>query len=200
MGNQQACSSCGFTHQCICHLIPSIESQTDLVLLTHENELSRDTNTGKLLQQSLQQCQSFVWQRKTPPAELMALLEDKTRQPFLLFPSDTSIECQQAVMTKAMSRKPLFIILDGTWQEAKKMLNKSIWLQSIPQVHLNITSESSYTLRRNQDSGHLCTCEVGVELLKALGEDEQAQQIDGYFQHYLKVFQADKCGHSLKEI
>ncbi|MFA0057581.1 tRNA-uridine aminocarboxypropyltransferase [Vibrio echinoideorum] len=200
MGNQQACSSCGFTHQCICHLIPSIESQTDLVLLTHENELSRDTNTGKLLQQSLQQCQSFVWQRKTPPAELMALLEDKTRQPFLLFPSDTSIECQQAVMTKAMSRKPLFIILDGTWQEAKKMLNKSIWLQAIPQVHLNITSESSYTLRRNQDSGHLCTCEVGVELLKALGEDEQAQQIDDYFQHYLKVFQADKCGHSLKEI
>ena len=200
MGNQQACSSCGFTHQCICHLIPSIESQTDLVLLTHENELSRDTNTGKLLQQSLQQCQSFVWQRKTPPAELMALLEDKTRQPFLLFPSDQSIECQQAVMTKAMSRKPLFIILDGTWQEAKKMLNKSVWLQAIPQAHLNITSESSYTLRRNQDSGHLCTCEVGVELLKALGEDEQAQQIDGYFQHYLKVFQADKCGHSLKEI
>ncbi|MCF7506732.1 DTW domain-containing protein [Vibrio sp. L3-7] len=200
MGNQQACSSCGFTHQCICHLIPSIESQTDLVLLTHENELSRDTNTGKLLQQSLQQCQSFVWQRKTPPAELMALLEDKTRQPFLLFPSDTSIECQQAVITKAKNRKPLFIILDGTWQEAKKMLNKSIWLQAIPQVHLNITSESSYTLRRNQDSGHLCTCEVGVELLKALGEDEQAQQIDGYFQHYLKVFQADKCGHSLKEI
>jgi DTW domain-containing protein YfiP len=170
------------------------------VLLTHENELSRDTNTGKLLQQSLQQCQSFVWQRKTPPAELMALLEDKTRQPFLLFPSDTSIECQQAVITKAKNRKPLFIILDGTWQEAKKMLNKSIWLQAIPQAHLNITSESSYTLRRNQDSGHLCTCEVGVELLKALGEDEQAQQIDGYFQHYLKVFQADKCGHSLKEI
>ena len=98
----------------------------------------------------------------------------------------------------AGDRKPLFIILDGTWQEAKKILNKSVWLQAIPQAHLNITSESSYTLRRNQDSGHLCTCEVGVELLKALGEEEQARQIDDYFQHYLKVFQADKCGHSLK--
>ncbi|MFS1914448.1 hypothetical protein [Vibrio sp. 10N.286.48.B7] len=40
--------------------------------------------------------------------------------------------------------------------------------------------------------------EVGVELLDALGEEEQARQIDDYFQHYLKVFQADKCGHSLK--
>ncbi|EAQ52185.1 MULTISPECIES: tRNA-uridine aminocarboxypropyltransferase [Vibrio] len=198
MSNQQACPGCGFTHQCVCHLIPTVESQTDLVLLTHENELSRDTNTGKLLQQSLEQCQSLVWQRKTPPAELMALLEDETRQPFLLFPSDQSIECQQAVMTQAQNRKPLFIILDGTWQEAKKMLNKSSWLQAVPQVHLDITSESSYTLRRNQDSGHLCTCEVGIELLKSLGESEPAKLIDDYYQQYLKVFHADKCGHALK--
>ncbi|WP_261885002.1 tRNA-uridine aminocarboxypropyltransferase [Vibrio pomeroyi] len=198
MSNQQACSGCGFTHQCICHRIPSTESQTHVVLLTHENELSRDTNTGKLLQQSLEQCESFVWQRKTPPAELMTLLEDETRQPFLLFPSDESVECQQAVLNKANDREPLFIILDGTWQEAKKMLNKSPWLQSIPQVHLDIASESSYTLRRNQDSGHLCTCEVGVELLKTLGEEEPARLINDYYQHYLKVFQADKSGHALK--
>ncbi|MEZ9604312.1 tRNA-uridine aminocarboxypropyltransferase [Vibrio sp. 10N.261.55.A10] len=198
MSNQQACHGCSFTHQCICHLIPSVASQIDLVLLTHENELSRDTNTGKLLQQSLDQCQSIVWQRKTPPAELIALLDDETRQPFLLFPSDQSVECQQAVMTQAQSRKPLFIILDGTWQEAKKMLNKSAWLNTIPQIHLDITTESSYTLRRNQDSGHLCTCEVGVELLKTLGEAEPAKLINDYYQHYLKVFQADKCGHSLK--
>ena len=101
-------------------------------------------------------------------------------------------------MTQAQSRKPLFIILDGTWQEAKKMLNKSSWLQAVPQVHLDITSESSYTLRRNQDSGHLCTCEVGIELLKSLGESEPAKLIDDYYQHYLKVFHADKCGHALK--
>ncbi|MEZ8722143.1 tRNA-uridine aminocarboxypropyltransferase [Vibrio pomeroyi] len=198
MSNQQTCSGCGFTHQCICHRIPSTESQTHVVLLTHENELSRDTNTGKLLQQSLEQCESFVWQRKMPPTELITLLEDGTRQPFLLFPSNESVECQQAVLNRANGREPLFIILDGTWQEAKKMLNKSPWLQSIPQVHLDIASESSYTLRRNQDSGHLCTCEVGVELLKALGEKEPARMINDYYQHYLKVFQADKSGHALK--
>ncbi len=198
MSNQQACSGCGFTHQCICHRIPSTESQTHVVLLTHENELSRDTNTGKLLQQSLELCESFVWQRKIPPAELMTLLEDETRQPFLLFPSDKSVECHQAVLNRANGREPLFIILDGTWQEAKKMLNKSPWLQPIPQVHLDITSESSYTLRRNQDSGHLCTCEVGVELLKALGEEEPARLINDYCQYYLRVFQADKSGHALK--
>ncbi|WP_157618876.1 DTW domain-containing protein, partial [Vibrio sp. HI00D65] len=73
------------------------------------------------------------------------------------------------------------------WQEAKKMLNKSPWLQTIPQVHLDVTSESSYTLRRNQDSGHLCTCEVGIELLKTLDETQSAEQIENYYQHYLKV-------------
>ncbi|MFM2640953.1 DTW domain-containing protein [Vibrio chagasii] len=198
MSAQQACIGCGFTHQCICHRIPNTESQIQLVLLTHENELTRDTNTGKLLQQSLKQCQSFVWQRKAPPAELLALLEDETHQPLLLFPSDESIECQQAVSDAVSERTLLFIILDGTWQEAKKMLNKSPWLQTIPQVHLDVTSESSYTLRRNQDNGHLCTCEVGIELLKALDETQSANQIEDYYQHYLKVFQADKSGHALR--
>ncbi|MFS1914447.1 hypothetical protein [Vibrio sp. 10N.286.48.B7] len=32
----------------------------------------------------------------------------------------------------------------------------------MPQAHLNITSESSYTLRRNQDSGHLCTVRLAL--------------------------------------
>tara|TARA_B100001059_G_scaffold187194_1_gene189331 strand:+ start:1550 stop:2146 length:597 start_codon:yes stop_codon:yes gene_type:complete len=198
MSDQQACIGCGFTHQCICHRIPNTESQTQLVLLTHENELTRDTNTGKLLRQSLKQCQSFIWQRKTPPAELLALLESETHQPLLLFPSNESIECLQAVSGTESERTPLFIILDGTWQEAKKMLNKSPWLQTIPQVHLDVTSESSYTLRRNQDSGHLCTCEVGIELLKTLDETQSAEQIENYYQHYLKVFQADKSGHALR--
>lgn len=78
------------------------------------------------------------------------------------------------------------------------MLNKSAWLNTIPQIHLDITTESSYTLRRNQDRGHLCTCEVGIELLKSFGESEPAKLIDDYYQQYLKVFHADKCGHTLK--
>ena len=194
-----ACQRCGFTHQCICPQIPTLESSVNIALLTHENELKRDTNTGKLLQQTLPNCQSYVWQRKSAPAKLMAMIQDDTVQALLLFPSEQSVDVSEITeVCPVENQKLLFIVLDGTWQEAKKMMNKSPWLQSIPQVHLTPSLDSAYTLRRNQDSGHLCTCEVGSLLLSQLGETEQAQELNQYFHHYLKVFQADKSGHALK--
>jgi len=199
MDKPVCCPQCGFTHQCICDQIPTIESSVNIALLTHENELRRDTNTGKLLQQTLPNCHSYVWQRKAAPADLLDMINDDTIQALLLFPSEQSVDVSEVAMTNPQgNKKPLFIILDGTWQEAKKMMNKSPWLQEIPQVHLTPSLESAYTLRRNQDSGHLCTSEVGGLLLNQLGETEQSQQLDNYFHHYLKVFQADKSGHALK--
>jgi DTW domain-containing protein YfiP len=171
----------------------------NIVLLTHENELKRDTNTGKLLQQTLPNCQSYVWQRKSAPADLMAMINEDAIQALLLFPSEQSVDVNEMTeIYPVENQKLLFIVLDGTWQEAKKMMNKSPWLQSIPQIHLTPSLDSAYTLRRNQDSGHLCTCEVGSLLLSQLGETEQAQELNQYFHHYLKVFQADKSGHALK--
>ena len=193
------CQRCGFIHQCICQHIPTLESSVTIALLTHENELRRDTNTGKLLQQTLPNCCSYIWQRKEAPADLMVLLNDDEIQAMLLFPSEQSIDVTEITANHdAAAKRVLFIILDGTWQEAKKMMNKSPWLQTIPQVHLTPDLDSAYTLRRNQDAGHLCTCEVGSLLLSQLGETEQAQQLNQYFHHYLKVFQADKSGHALK--
>lgn len=194
-----ACQRCGFTHQCICSLIPTLESSVNIALLTHENELQRDTNTGKLLQQTLPNCRSYVWQRKSAPTDLMAMINDDAIQALLLFPSEQSVEVSEVTKDYPVeSHKLLFIVLDATWQEAKKMMNKSPWLKDIPQVHLTPNLDSAYTLRRNQDSGHLCTCEVGSLLLSQLGETEQAQQLNQYFHHYLKVFQADKSGHALR--
>ncbi len=194
-----ACQRCGFTHQCICSLTPTLESSVNIALLTHENELQRDTNTGKLLQQTLPNCHSYVWQRKSAPTDLMAMINDDAIQALLLFPSEQSVEVSEVTKDYPVeSHKLLFIVLDATWQEAKKMMNKSPWLKDIPQVHLTPNLDSAYTLRRNQDSGHLCTCEVGSLLLSQLGETEQAQQLNQYFHHYLKVFQADKSGHALR--
>lgn len=199
MEKRVACQRCGFTHQCICAQIPALESKVNIALLTHENELKRDTNTGKLLLQTLPNSQSYVWQRKSAPADLMAMINDDTVQALLLFPSEQSVDVSEInEVYPVANKKRLFIVLDGTWQEAKKMMNKSLWLQSIPQVHLTPNLDSAYTLRRNQDAGHLCTCEVGSLLLNQLGEIAQAQQLNHYFHHYLKVFQADKSGHTLK--
>jgi DTW domain-containing protein YfiP len=90
-------------------------------------------------------------------------------------------------------KRPLFILLDGTWDEARKMFRKSPYLQNFPVLSLQPELLSRYTLRRAQSEAHLCTAEVGA-LCLALSQDlPAAQALDAYFdvftEHYLKAKQ-----------
>ena len=193
------CSGCGFIHQCVCELMVKSNSELHVILMLHPNEVNRTTNTGKLLLKALPHCQTFVWDRVNPPQGFIDYISAADVEPFIVFPCEDSIDVSKVAKAKT-SKKPVYIILDGTWQEAKKMLRKSSWLSQIPAVSLpDIDSPSNYTLRRNQEQGHLCTLEVGCELLNAEGESEQADQLRAFFSHYLDVFQADRSGHKLEK-
>lgn len=197
----QACSQCGFKFNCYCTLTPVLNSQYSLILLTHPNEQKRASNTGKLLIQCQLNAEQVIWDRQTPPASLWKKLTDPSMFPVLLFPAENSLELPQVMQHSEESHQvPLFIILDATWQEARKMLNKSRWLESIPTMTLNTQADSQYSLRRNQQTGNLCTFEISAELLSQLGEEKNHQLMQDFFQQYLSRFQAEKSGHPLKDV
>lgn len=189
------CPKCGFSHHCLCGDFPTLSTEVELILLCHPNELLRATNTGKLLLRCMPKAQVFTWSRTEPPPSLLSKLQLHPN-PVLLFPSEQSKALN--TNTRPQDQPALYVILDATWQEAKKMWRQSRWLQQLPQVHLEGVYESQYSLRRNQNRGNLCTCEVGIELIKAHGDKQEANEMADFLQNYLKVFQADKSGHSLK--
>ncbi|ENB2048074.1 DTW domain-containing protein [Vibrio alginolyticus] len=195
----QPCPTCGFQFNCMCSLMPKLTSEHNILLLMHPNELKRDTNTGQLLEQCQLNIERVIWDRKQPPAELLSLLADPSRYPVLLFPCEESITLEDVVLqSQQQTKTPLFIILDATWQEARKMINKSLWLEGIPTMGLSASADSQYQLRRNQQQGNLCTFEVVAHLLGQLGEQNNQQQMQRFFAHYLSLFQAEKSGHALK--
>lgn len=190
------CPRCGLRYQCICSLVPHLHSQVSLILLTHPNELTRETNSGKLLTQTLANCHSFIWHRIQPEAELLTKINDPDVIPLILFPNEESAELTSLLHTNNVANQSLlFIILDSTWQEAAKMIRKSTWLNGIQKVHLNTSKPSKYNLRRNQQQGHLCTCEIGIELLSILDEHQDSERLSNFFEQYLAIFKADKSGH-----
>ncbi|NAW84582.1 DTW domain-containing protein [Vibrio sp. V43_P6S15P86] len=196
----QPCPNCGFQFNCMCSLVPKLTSEHNILLLMHPNELTRDTNTGQLLEQCQLNIERVIWDRKQPPAELLTLLADPSRYPVLLFPCEESITLEHVVLqSQQQTKNPLFIILDSTWQEARKMINKSRWLESIPTMELSASADSQYQLRRNQQQGNLCTFEVAAHLLGQLGEQNNQQKMLTFFAHYLALFQAEKSGHALKQ-
>lgn len=209
---KQNCAHCGLTYQCICHLKPQLDTQFQFALLTHENELNRATNTGQLISHvfSKSQVHVYLWQRKNPPQALLQHLQSQCIIPVLLYPSEACLTTSEIkknvadIQAKNQHNQPkanaqlLFILLDATWQEANKMINKSPWLNGIPHLKIDTDKPSCYTLRRNQKEGNLCTCEVAIELLEQFGESENAAHLQNYMLQYLEYFKADRSGHILK--
>ncbi|NOH72191.1 DTW domain-containing protein [Vibrio pectenicida] len=195
-----SCLECGLKYNCICDHIPLIEINAHIALLMHENEQGRETNTGQWLLKSTKSASQHIWKRKQPCSKLAALISDPSYQAFVLFPGQQSQLINKAIHNGGQIKNTtlLFIILDGTWQEANKMLRKSPWLQDIPKVSLDADIASSYHLRRNQKFGNLCTLEVGAEIIRCLGYAESAVQLHQFLIHYSKAFYADKSGHQLK--
>ncbi|WP_341665089.1 DTW domain-containing protein [Vibrio sp.] len=191
-----ACNLCRLKYNCVCEHLPSIETSAHIAILMHENEQSRETNTGRWLLQSIQATSRHIWQRNKPCSKLMSLISDPSYQAFLLFPAQESLLVSGAIkLSEEQGNKPLFIIIDSTWQEAKKILRKSPWLAELPKVSLQTSSASNYQLRRNQELGHLCTLEVGAEIVQSLGDKGSAEKLRLFLDHYSKVFHADKSGH-----
>lgn len=191
-----ACTNCGLQHQCLCDRIPQLRSQLQLSLLMHENEYQRDTNTGRWLRAAVPGCQDFGWSRVEPSPSLQQRIADPNLYSVLVYPDEQSLSPQQVLhQARHAAQQPHFIVLDGTWQEAKKMVRKSPWLDTLPSMQLMPQQQSAYQLRRNQSDGHLCTLEVGCELLQMLDEADNATQLIRFFTEFMQVYQADKSGH-----
>ena len=135
----------------------------EFVLLTHERELKRKTSTSPLLLQQLAgRCEQLVWQRKqSDPFVERGMSAGNT---VLLYPSEDALSLQEVVWATHC------IVLEGTWQEARKIYNRSPYLKKFQPVTLNATKPLLYRLRRNQKEQGLSTLEAVSEVLRCQSE------------------------------
>jgi len=144
-----------------------------IFLLTHKRELDRATNTGSIaLNNSDNIVERVLWQRTKPNNDILRLIDNN--EALLLYSKGNA---EPAIIQDYEN----IIIIDSTWQEAQKIVNKSEYLKKIPRATLKITSGSNYTLRRNQTEGGLCTIECIVEVLRIKGENELASKLEKEF-------------------
>jgi len=89
------------------------------------------------------------------------------------------------------AKRPLYVLLDATWPEARKMFRKSPYLDHLPVLSLQPEQLSRYKLRRSQREDHLCTSEVAALCMELAGEYRAAQTLEAYLDvftnHYLQA-------------
>ncbi|WP_338327128.1 tRNA-uridine aminocarboxypropyltransferase [Shewanella algae] len=168
-----------------------------IILLTHERELNRASNTATLALNAYPTlCKRVLWARKAPDAWLMehlslgrtALLYPQTEESTsrtqaanespnqspaqgATLPQDATQEAAQKADLKLGKPLNSLVILDATWQEAGKMYRQSPYLQSLTRVELQTEQDSAFRLRRNQRQGGLCTLECIAAVWQNLGGD-----------------------------
>jgi len=161
---------------CICQHITIINSDIELIILQHPGEVKNAIGTARILNLSLPQCQILIGENFTDNTQLNAILNDPTRQCFLLYPSEESIAAEDFAGNESSNRdaniKRTFILLDGTWRKAFKMYQSSSNLQTLPAVRLNAEQASQYTIRQTSIEGGLSTVEAGFLLLSTLEQDK----------------------------
>jgi len=190
---------------CLCALRPHVDARAGFCLLMGEFEPLKPSNTGWLVADVAPDTHAFPWSRTTVDPALTALLADPLWQPYLVFPGDP--DASDRVVTGKLlpvpadassdrcdarrpSSRPLFVLLDATWPEARKIFRKSPWLARLPMLSLQPTHASRYPLRSSEHAHYLCTAEVAAMCLALAGDDHAAAVLDAYLDvftdHYRK--------------
>ncbi|MDB5743365.1 MAG: hypothetical protein JWR68_1680 [Polaromonas sp.] len=190
----ERCAGCRLLpSHCLCALRPAVPVRAGVCLLMADIEPLKPSNTGWLVADVVADTFAFGWARTEADPALLALLADPQWQPYLVFPGEfvapgrVVAEVQPAASDT--SRRPLFVLLDATWPEARKMFRKSPYLDHLPVLSLQSEQLSRYRLRRSRRADHFCTSEVAALCLELAGEPHAAQTLAAYLevftQHYL---------------
>ena len=185
-GNALRCEDCRLpTVYCICSMRRSVPSHAGMCLLMADIEPIKPSNTGWLIADVVPDTFAFSWARTEVDPALLQLLADPQWQPYVVFPAEF-VDASRVVHTvdEASPKRPLFVLLDGTWAEARKMFRKSPYLNHLPILSLHPDQISRYRLRRSSREDHFCTAEVAALCLELAQDNDASHMLNAYLDVY----------------
>ncbi|AJJ55198.1 DTW domain protein [Yersinia pseudotuberculosis IP 32953] len=196
------CQNCLLAERfCLCDTIKPQQANSRFCLIMFDTEPLKPSNTGRLIADILPDTHAFLWARTEVDPELLAAISDPLRQPYVVFPEAYAEPERQVINQLPISDKPpLFILLDGTWTEAKKMFRKSPYLAGLPLLSLQVSHLSDYQLREAQRPEQHCTVEVATALLHQAGDIQAAEGLRDHFHYFRQQYLAGKPHHPVGRV
>lgn len=204
-GSINRCKHCMLLpYLCLCEIKQTVSSQSAFLLLMYDDEILKPSNTGRLIADLIDDTYAYIWSRTKPQAEMLNLLRDPKWMPIVVFPSEYA-EVNRQIIEQAtlpeliQNKRPLFILLDGTWAQAKKMFRKSPYLNNFPVLSFSPEKLSEYLVRKATKDNQLATAEVASLVLASLKEFENADIMHLLFNTFKENYLLGKGRHPLPE-
>ncbi|OLQ70139.1 DTW domain-containing protein [Photobacterium proteolyticum] len=197
----ERCSYCMLReHLCICSEKPVISSNAAFLLVMYDDEVLKPSNTGRLIADLFEDTFAYIWSRTEPNSAMLELLEDPQWQPYVVFPAEYAQPERVAEKVDVdTGKRPLFIMLDGSWAEAKKMFRKSPYLNNFPVLSINPDQPSRYKVREASKENQLGTAEVAARVIDLYGEQQNAEVLDLWFDVFRENYLTGKMNRVLPD-
>ena len=132
MSKRPFCQQCNKAlSACICGFILPINNQYFLHVLQDPSEQNKAIGTARILDLSLSQVKVTVGEHFNP-------LDFDLDNTFLVFPEEQADSIQSLRKQQRINNDSHFIILDGSWKKAYKLLMSNPFLQALPKVILTL--------------------------------------------------------------
>ena len=157
---------------CICALIPRVETRTRVLVILHQLEDRKPTNTGRLAARCLVNA-AVSARGGGAPASLW-----QGTQPVLLFPHPDARPLED---WRDGARPLTLVVPDGTWRQANKARRRVEGLAELPCVALPPVVRSSYRLRHDKRPDRVSTIEAVALALRILEGAAAADPLERIF-------------------
>jgi len=167
MSKRAVCKRCLKAQSaCICSAIQLIDNQHFVHVLQDPSEEKNAIGTARILGLSLKRSKISVGAVFDP-----GLFD--LQNSYLVFPDSSAVPARQFVNTKQLNDSSVFILLDGSWKKAYKLLMSNVFLQNLPKISINIDKQSEYRIRKSPRADGLSTVEAGYYLLSQLENNKE---------------------------
>ncbi|WP_413701513.1 tRNA-uridine aminocarboxypropyltransferase [Psychromonas sp. KJ10-10] len=161
---------------CICKTIQSISNIYHLHILQDPSEEKKALGTARILKLSLTNVQLTVGEKFNEQ-------DFDLNNSYLLFPGDDALDAQSLAKSEVLNPNSQFVLLDGSWKKAYKLLMSNPFLQNLPKVSILADEKSNYRIRKSPRADGFSTVEAGYYLLSQLEENTEK------FEPLLKSFE-----------
>ena len=155
---------------CLCADVPTVPTQTRVVIVRHHLERHRSSNSGRLANLALTNSEILDHGGSGGPAKLASL-----DGAWLLFPEGEPTEVCPSPPPKQL------IVLDATWSQARRMYRKLDALRGLPILRLPDAPIPAKRLRSSPGEGRVSTIEAIARALRLLEGDEPAARLERLF-------------------
>lgn len=200
--NIARCDECMLSKSnCLCHLPIQTSNQCAIALIMAHGEYYKPSNTGQLIAKVISDNYAFRWSRTEVEPMLIELINDKQFQPVVIFVHDNIGPDRQIHTPPELDegKRYLFIFIDGTWRQAKKMMNKSPYLDSLPVLQLPKEQLQRYILRTSAHEHHLSTAEVAINLFELCQFEQAKTELSHLYDEFKRRYLLSKSNHKQRD-